>query len=284
MYDKLDNLLQKWVDDTRREMYLNALDVMQRIGFTSAWDEISLMIESENDLPLAMMLDDIYTILTVGLETVLSNHAITIDGDVVMKTKIVEALVLLQDWDDGLMIVTVIDDTDDPIFAFSNLLELVTEKDAVFYHPHLVSVSPGLLRQIRNYYDVPLDTEESVVFSNDDTQRLSWVTHYVDQHPNSLLKVEVVDDLRPLGTPVDILIQNHKLALSIYEPKGTDVAAMEIVGLALLSDIPLKDFQRQTKQLAEVLYTDLEFIAKLDIAMDKYIEEVIRYGQETVHA
>ena len=81
MYDKLDNLLQKWVDDTRREMYLNALDVMQRIGFTSAWDEISLMIESENDLPLAMMLDDIYTILTVGLETVLSNHAITIDGD-----------------------------------------------------------------------------------------------------------------------------------------------------------------------------------------------------------
>lgn len=283
MFEKLEYYLSKWVDETKASFYLDALEALHGIGFENSWQEIDLLLSSEEDLPLSMMLDDIATIITVGLDLVLSNHAIVIDGEISLKTQIIDALVVLQDFDDSYMITAIIEDSDDPIYVFSNLLELVGQHSAEYYHPHLVSVSPGLIRQIKSHYDTNLSSEEAVVFDNNNIQKQSLIALYCEQHPNTLLQMEVTDQLRPIGTPVENLIQSHKLALSLYEPKGVDIAALEIVGLSLLSDIPLKDFKNKTKELPELVYTDMTFISNLDAALDKYIDEVLRHEQNAVH-
>lgn len=284
MFEKLEDYLKKWVDELRASVYLDALDSLSKIGFDNAWQEISLILDSEEDIPLSILLDDITTIIIVGLDAVLASHGIAVDGEIPIKTKILDGIITLQDFDDSYMITAIIEDSDDPVYVFSNLLDLVSEHSAEYYHPHLVSVSSGFIRQVKFLYNKELENEEAVVFDNNNIQKQTLIALYCEKYPNCLLKTEIVDELRPIGTPFENLIQSHRLALSLYEPKGVDIAAMEIVGLSLLSDITLSDFKKKTKELPELVYTDMTFIANLDSALDKYIDEILRHEQTTVHA
>ena len=285
MFDKLENLLQQWLSVERRELILNAFQTLHDIGHEPAWGEISQYLEYATDDPLSVIIDTIETVLQVGLDCVLSAHAITVDGPIAVKTTIIRALLALQNYDDPVMIVSITEDSTDPINTMANLLELVTGESWVNYIDHLCIVSPTLITMIHDKYSA---SAESLVDMPDDTDavrdtvQLARLRAFMVAHPNALVTTAVTDDMRAIGVSLQILLTDYKLRLAVLEPKAPDVAAMELMGLCLLSDIPSKDIARGVRDAIELVYTDINFITQVDIAVERYITEVLRNGQWTV--
>ena len=281
MFDKLENLLQQWLSVERRELILNAFAAIHAIGHEAAWAEVSQYLEYATDDCLSVIIDTIESVLQVGLDCVLSAHAMTVDGPIAIKTTIVNALLSLQNYDDPVMIVSITEDSEDSIQTMANLLELVTGESWVNYIDHLCVVSPTLITLIRSRYTASaeslLDTPDDGV--ERDTLQLKRLRDFMAAHPNALVTIAVTDDMRSTGIPLQILITDYRVRLALLEPKAPDAAAMELMGLCLLSDIPSKDIGRGVRDAIELVYTDINFITQVDVAVERYLTEVLRNGQ-----
>lgn len=281
MFDKLENLLQQWLSVERRELILNAFAALHAIGHEAAWAEVSQYLEYATDDCLSVIIDTIESVLQVGLDCVLSAHAMTVDGPIAIKTTIVNALLSLQNYDDPVMIVSITEDSEDSIQTMANLLELVTGESWVNYIEHLCVVSPTLITLIRSRYTASaeslLDTPDDGV--ERDTLQLKRLRDFMTAHPNALVTIAVTDDMRNAGIPLQILITDYRVRLALLEPKAPDAAAMELMGLCLLSDIPSKDIGRGVRDAIELVYTDINFITQVDVAVERYLTEVLRNGQ-----
>lgn len=280
MFDKLENLLQQWLSIERRELILNAFQTLHDMGHEAAWAEVSQYLEYATDAPLAMIIDTIETVLQVGLDCVLSAHAITVDGPIAVKTTIVQALMTLQNYDDPVMIIAITEDSTDSINTMANLLELVTGESWVNYIDHLCIVSPTLITLIHDKYcpsaEDLVDTPDDVV---KDTVQMARLRTFMAAHPNALVASAITEDMRAVGVPLQILLTDYRLRLAVLEPKAPDAAAMELMGLCLLSDIPSNDIARGVRDAIELIYTDINFITQVDVAVERYITEVLRNGQ-----
>ncbi len=282
MFDKLESLLQQWVGVERRELIMNAFAALHAIGHEPAWGEVSQFLEYATDQPLSVIIDTIESILQVGLDCVLSAHAITVDGTIYIKTKVIEALLMLQDYDDPLMIVGLTADSEDSIHTMSNLLELMTGISWVEFIDHLCIVSPTLITMIHDRYTgSAVEALEAVEVAPPDSEQVAALRGWIAKHPNSIVATALSEDMRAIGVPLGVLISDYRLQLAVLEPKAPDSAAMELLGLCLLSDVPIRDLQRGAKDSIELVYTDINFITQVDVALDKYLTEVMRNGQWT---
>ena len=102
---------------------------------------------------------------------------------------------------------------------------------------------------------------------------------FMTAHPNALVASAITEDMRAVGVPLQILLTDYRLRLAVLEPKAPDAAAMELMGLCLLSDIPSNDIARGVRDAIELIYTDINFITQVDVAVERYITEVLRNGQ-----
>lgn len=276
-FDKLENLLQQWVDNVRKECILNGFGILRTYGFTACWSEVSQWLEANPDKPIAETLDVIEHRLADALAQVLMEHSIVAGGSIALRTAMLEGLYLLQDVNDYETVISIIESCNEPVQTLSELLEFATLKPWADYISHITVVSPRLIRKIESLYRprVDQDGDSLTLFESDDKDKALRVAKFVGKYPQSFASIALANS-RPLGTPFNILIQDHKVALGQYEPMAPDQAALELMGLGLLGDIPFKDFSQKLKQHVDVVYVNLDFITKVDVRLDQLIAEVQR--------
>lgn len=277
MYDKLENLLNSWVGPERRELIMNAITVLDKYNYMNAWTEISAYLEYATDESTAMIIDTLEGILTVGLDAVVRAHAVRYEGTIRQKTIVLEGLLALQNFEDKESILTLIDSGNDYIHILADLIEFATTVPWVEIIDGIKDVSPSLIDKI-----VQVNTDEEKIEGNSyvmiDPERKENIVKFFQTHPKLLGRDSIVKEMRPVGVPIAILIDAYKLNLHLLEPEAPDQAAAEIVGLALVSDIPMKDIVKGAKDQIEILYADMGFITKVDVAMDKYLTEIAHHG------
>lgn len=276
-FDKLENLLGKWVGVERHESVMAALEVLRDYGFTATWSEISQYLEYGTDYPIADSLGVIEASINRGIEAVFSEHQMMVEGSIPTKTSILEGLLILQDFDDGDSVLRIIDDNNDPHHAMAELLELATTKPWSQYIDALLSIPQRMIDKIASLYLEVVDDGEDIlpVFESGDKEKARRLAKFIDRYPNTLVKSSVVDTMRPLGLPSAIALHDHKVALGLLEPKAPEQAALELMGIALLCDIPYKDLSTKVKQLPDTIYTNMDFILRVGTSLDKLITEVI---------
>lgn len=282
MYDKLENLLQQWVSSHRQESIMGAVMVLDRYNAMSAWSEIASMLEWATDEPVSMLLDGIEQCLHIGLDNVLSAHTIVMDATIPCKTLALEGLALLQNYDAPDAIIALTENSTNPTQTLADLLAMATARPWSEYMDHIVSVSPTLIETLGKLYDKEGGDEGEAPFDSADIAKAHRVSAYIDSRPQALARHALTVQNRPLGTPIDILLDDYKIPLGLLEPRAPKQAAEEIVGLALLGDVPFKDFMKSTKRLTDTLYSDMGFITQVDVAMDGFINEVLRNEQTPV--
>lgn len=282
MYDKLENLLNQWLSVERRESILNALEVLESYNAMSAWSEISAMLEYSTDDSLDMIIDGIETVLRVGLEKTIAAHSITVNATIPVMTKILESIKTMSNFEDSESILKLTENSNNSIETFMDLFELVTTIPWAQIADSLVAVSPAFIQAVHAIYAPKDEDMEEMGVSQEDANKARRLHQYMLQHPNCLAKVALVDECRPLNVPMAILLNDYKLDLGRYEPRAAKQAAEELVGLALLGDVPFNDFVKGVKQLTDTVYTDLNFITQVDVAIDNYFAEISKNEQASV--
>lgn len=279
MFDKLENYLNQWLSEERRGVILDALDAMELYNFPNAWSEISALLEYATDEPLDMILDAIETIIQSGLNTLFGMHALVIQGGIDVKTRVLVGLKTLQNYDDPQTILAMTSDLSDPIQSFCDLLGLVTDRSWADYVDYVTDVSPTLLQRIGALYSAQeeMDVEDDG-FPAPEPRKSVLVKEFLTKYPGALASVAIKDECRPIGVPLAILLNDAKLPLVLLEPNAPDQAALEIAGLVLISDTPINDYVKVAKDQLEVVFSDINFITKADVALGNYLTEISQYG------
>lgn len=279
MFDKLENYLNKWVTPERRECIMNALTVLHAYGSEAAWNEICVFLEHATDRDTVTILDTIETIITVGLDKLIDAHGILYIGTMASKTRVLEGLLILQNYADEDSLLRHTERTDNPVEILADLLELATTTPWTEFIDGIRSVSPGLFTKLASLYTVSDESDESasLMFLSGDRARVDKVSRFVGLHPATMAARAILEDFRPVGLPLNILINDHRLEFAALEPMGFSQAALELVGLVLISDTPLENLLTVSKDQIETIFADINFITKVEMSMDVILTEVSRY-------
>lgn len=280
MFTKLENYLDKWVSVERKSAILDALKILVDYNSMSAWAEISAYIESATDESLSMVIDTIESIITVGIDSVLSAHTIIMDGGYVLKTAVLKGLQVIPNWDDPATIQTLTMECQDCTQALCDLLELTTEYKWQDYVDYIVDVSPALIKKINDTASNVIDNEDLEEIDDLDPKRKKLLISYFTLYKNSIAQTEVIDNLLPPGTmDLPFIIENNKRYLLSLEPDGPDVAAQQLVGLTLISTANVDKILKNCREQLDLIFTDINFIGKVDIALTNVFNKVFSHGQ-----
>ena len=280
MFEKLEYYLIQWVPQARKETLMNALVLLDKFGHTAAWNEISDILESASDETTAAILDNTEMLLNKGIDIVLGEHSIQYIGELHQKNIVLEGLSLVQNWADPKTIFDLATTEANANEVFCNLISYVTGTPWQEIIDGIVYVSDALISKIAQMYEASMeDLNADIPHPFGVTkERQKKIESFLQEFPTTLANRAVTDNLRPLGIPIDILFTEAKPALILLEPDAAERAGLELVGLALISDIPDTALIQRTKELTDTVYSDLRFITSVDIAIDQYMTKVLQNG------
>lgn len=279
MFTKLENYLDKWVSIERKVAMIDALTVLSNMGFMAAWAEISAYLESATDDSLSTVIDTIEGITTVGLDYVLSTHTIIMDGTYVLKTAVVKGLLTIPSYEDTDTVIQLTMECMDPQEALCDLLELTTDYKAQDYCDFIMDVSPSLIQKInqnavQNSESADVDPEDDL-----DPVRKKLLISFLTIYKNSIAQTELLDNLFPPGVmDIGFVVDAHKRALLVLEPEGHEQAGVEMIGLALISNAPPDTILKSAKEHLDLVFTDIQFISKVDMSLTNVYNKVFSHG------
>ena len=279
MYDALSDFLERTAGPDRVGPVIAAMHILERYGLVNTFSEISLYLNTANGVDIQQVLLNIDSMTHAGLNAVLDAHQIKVDGNLSMKVDVLEGLKVLMDYEDSSTIMQFCELDDDPIQTLSDMLAMVTTRTWADYADALQSVSRALINRLA---DLHRDRDEEMAMETptltvDPVRKEASLRHF-NGYLTSLAKHAVVEDMSQLGTSFELLVERYKETLAEYEPRAAKQAAIDIVGLALIGDISMTDFIRQTKDKIEHIYTDINFITQVDMEMDAVFKGVMGHG------
>lgn len=281
MFEKFANYLNRWVDSSKADLYLNALECLQAYGFTYAWSEISKYLESATDQSTQTILDDCYVILGIGLDRVLGEHGITAgDASVRAKTNLLLSLKMLVDDERHEAIIDICNNGEDVIEQLSELMALVDDDAAAGWATYIDEfsfVSEGLITKLKEIHEVAVDgvVEEVVPISKETQERFTLIRNYISKRSETLAAKAILTDGFKLNLPLSVVMTNYGKVLESYAEQLPLIAAEAIVGIVLISDTPLNKVAQVAHDLIDDLFHDFDFVTKVSEAMNSVLNEVL---------
>lgn len=275
-FTKLENLLQQWVDPLRASPIIEGFEALRDYGQHAAWGEVSMMLEYHTDKPASDNIMAIEYCLGVEIDQTLLQLGIGCGGTIAFKTSVLNGLKLLEDINEPDAVVAITEDSTDPVMALCELLQLATTVPWADYISHIVTVPQRQIERIHSLYAPRVENGNELlsVFESNDKDKATRLMRYLDIYPKTMA-VDAIMQMRPLGTPMFILLNDYKLRLGDLEPAAPAQAALEIMGLGLLGDIPLVKFTTRIKEIVEEVYTGIDFITQANLALDRLIMEAL---------
>lgn len=278
MYERLEQFLGKNTSDIKRGVVMAGIYILEEYGLVSAWSEIAQMLETSNNVDTAQLVLDVEVIVNQGVNNVLAQHQIKAEGNLGIKIDILESLKILMDYEDSATIIQFCDLDDDPTQTLCDLMELVSNRTWGEYADVLKEVSGSLIRKLADIHRAKGEAEDLEQSFRVEPQRKEALVKHINTYLVSLTKRALAEDMTMIGTPFKMIIHRYNDEITSLQPMAAKQAAIELVGLSLISDTSLSDFTRQVKDQIEEIYSDTNFITQVDMEIDNVIKEVMGRG------
>jgi hypothetical protein len=278
MMDKLKEYLAVSVHDSRANTILDALECLQRHGAVAAWTELGAILEYATDESTSAIVDAIEHILKVGQDQLLNAFCITMTDDIPMRTLVLESILTMENWEDHDAIRHICDNMLDPVDSLGDLVELVQNHPSHQVAEHLVDVSPAFINNVGKLYTPANDADDVSNYTPPSVERVHYIRNYSTIYPNSVARQMVTASKVQINTPINILLGQQKLLLASYEPEAPQQAAIELLGLYLISDQGEDITASVIKEYLDQLYSDMDFITRCGSNVDNILNGVRTYA------
>lgn len=286
MYDKLILMLQKMAHPEVVRAYTQSLQVLEMYGYLDPWSDIGGYIESGPEVSTAVFMDVIEDILTKGLDHVLRQMTLMVDGNHEFMSQVLEGLKVLETYDDPESLLTIIDLQNSTLETLAEMLALVTPLKADDLLLKIVDCSEQLITAIRTTYQGKEALEAAPVPPEPSDKKRMIVSRILKEVPNCLAALAMNRDFMPYGLPIEVLLRKYTLELSLLQPSGDSVydkgapeqAGLEIIYLVCISDTAYEDIIPTVKSNLDTLYSDIEFITRINLTVDTNVSKVLAYG------
>jgi len=278
MFEKLEKHLDDLVTEERKDVFLTALQLLNSFGHEAAWNEACNLLETASDEATSFFIDSLEVIIGAGQDLVLRAHAIHYNGDMSCKNVILSGLYYVQNWDDPESILDIIAAGVGSIDTFAELIAHTTSVGSEQFIDGFIEVSDALINKIQSLYTVSVEnrtpSEDESGYVVDDERR-ELIRNFIKANPRTYAAHTVKTELRPLGMPVEMIVRDAKMGLLLLEPDDPARAALDVLGIAIISDIPTISLRQKSGDIVDMIYSDMKFITSLDVKMSELITGIM---------
>lgn len=258
---KLENCLMNWTGIEKQMLYLQAMSTLDNYGNTTAWSEISAMLEYTTDTSVNDVIFSIHQIIDVAVNELLLGLAITPNEESSLQDRIdlLDALKLLENFDDSVMIVGLCQSNEEPREILAAALKEAANysDDRCIDTAYLVTYS--LIDRIEQVHIDKLSMDGlEVSLEEHDTKQyhiaINRIRQFIEQNPNTLLTQAIEEDQLPLLLRDEVVVSRYKEnLLNLKDPKQI---ALNLIGILLTTSLDLITIQSDFSQWVTHLYDD----------------------------
>lgn len=275
MLEELQEWMIKFLPLEQVDLFITAFEDLRDINELGAETEFTLLWQEKDRLYNGDLIDSLRTMLTVGCKKCLSNHGIFFTPETTLHqyVKAVEGLIWLNNTDEHDIVVGFFDVDLSDKDKLANLLQYVNNDSLEKWQDHITSVSQLFIERVLTDH-----SETRIITEERSTYDLTLLTRYDVKFQNRLYRQVVELGGNPGVLDLVTLIEMFRDKLSTWVPFSPRDAAIDLVGLAVFSDMEQKNMVKQTIAEIERLYTDAGFIMELKSQIGQIFGEIQVYG------
>ena len=249
--------LGKVLDDTKYALYLDIVHGLQAYQYIDHEHEVLDLLNSSEEGEMVKILDGVNAILDVAMDAVLNAHGVFCEATLYEKSTILNALYRLTNWTEREFLYAITNQEVTAVEKLAELLAHVSDRDVTFYLEHLTSVANSLINRVRELYQ-PVDEVADEI----NLQRLTIVRQYTTTHRDTWAEALLVERGVPFESPLELLF-NLTPELENIRELSDEEAAIQIVGLFLISDVQISTLMMTIKEHLDGLYPNVNDFSKL---------------------
>lgn len=272
MLKDLETFLYSILPKPRVELFVSAVNELEEMQFNYGVGEVYQLWSGSPEGDTASMIDQMDLILRRSLTAVIQRYGITVKQlqlpDLVMLTK------RLRHVDESIeheVIMEIIDKDDDDILRVSELLAIPFGESWIKFIDLIYYVNDEYFERVEQFHNV-----ENGEFA--DPPDLSLLKRFVGMFKNTFAERLVKDHGKIPGIDIHVAVDCFRADFAKYCPDYIPKAALELVGLCILSGAGYDDVTKVAKIAAEKVYHEPDFLTKLSVEVSRVLSGVPRNG------
>lgn len=266
--------------EDRLQLLYRAADIFDQYGFSGPDVDTSLALENtraENGTS-NLAWDRCYVIIQDAMDMLLVGMGLSLENSTILhKLELLAALKIVENTDMHTYITDVC--TNEVLSTQERFETLIIF--AISYYPlwldtELSNIPDTFIARVLAVHQIPSDNEDTGVVIEDYrvgiTRIRKFYAYCVKVNTQLRLHDLIGAGLKP-NRPVSFLMQQNLEYLTELEPEAPDHAAMELVGLLLLTDIDFTNIIAVAGQYAEDFFTDTTFISRVGSEVARIVAE-----------
>lgn len=276
MLDSFIRYASKVVSEVRISQYLEIAEVFELYGTEGPNIAVGLMMDAVENEPSHLVIDRAETLITEGLLEILTAIGVKVKDDVTKLTMvaILNAFDFIENSDesDYILEVTSSEETGD-VEKLDILVNYATGGTIFNFSDYIDSIEDDVVSRIREVHIPRVEYGEDDSIEPIDPSRLALIKKFVAKYRRSRVEELVTGGVRP-GLPMKKLLADNRSFLGAFEPKGADRAAIEYVGLLIMSDIPIGDLPTKSTVGLDTCFSSIPFISEVSAQTHFVIAEL----------
>lgn len=240
---------------------------------------IGTLMDNNGSREYSDMLDEVYTFIEEGMDYLSDEIGFDFaDISIADKMLLLETFKQLEDFDDSDTIVKLLE-ADTPLHErITDVLSFVAGRDWTEFTDLFSDVTIETLNSIYSIHVQRKQKAEEVtdvVRTND----INRITMFVKKYPNTLLEKGVLESTYRPGLPLKPIFNDHINSLRTFALNDDHMsAAINIVGLLLVTNVPLVQYAALARNISENIFSNVEFISRVNAQINIIASEVTSNG------
>ena len=273
MLKDLEDSFYRILPAPRADLIVKAINELESVNFENGVAEVYQLWSGSPISDTAQMIDDTEVILRTAHRMLLHRYGISLSEESLASlVETNERIRYIGTSMEHEMYREVLLKENDAIDTTAELLAMPFGENWTKHSTKLAVVSEDFIQRVKDIHDVDPD-EEAVV-----PMDVSLLRKYVRRFPRRVAENMVRDLGMPPGTPVEATVSQYKSYLKGLCPDNPKDAAIEFLGMVILSGEGYDQLSRTTADELAKFYTDPEFLLKLPNQISMALNEIPRNG------
>lgn len=240
---------------------------------------IGTLMDNNGSREYSNMLDEVYTFIEEGLDYIADEIGIDF-ADITMNEKmlVLEVFKQIEDFEDSDTIVRLLEADTALNERTVDILSFVSGRDWTEFADLLADVSTEALNTLYTIH-VQRKNENEEKTDVIRTKEIDRIKAYIAKYPNTLLEQGVRESSYRPGLPIKPIFNDHIKTLREFALNDDHMAAaINIVGLLLVTNVPLIQYAALARSISENIFSKVEFISRVNTQINIIASEVSANG------
>lgn len=257
MFNTLKKTLEGVWSEEKIELVHRAEQVFLSYEYETPGVAINYLMQQSSTMPNEDLLFRIMTVIEENVDILILNHTIKLtQASLQEKLFILEALALVYEHDDQERINFLASDNvtiDDDRERFLEILAFVSGIELHNFEHCVWSVHPSLIETIAHQSNAKLHDHDYDTLEPPTMERIELFKTYIAKYGRSATMLAIAMGYR-LNINYEFLLDRFQKDISALEPSDPKQAAIEIIGLLIMSNVALEDIRKKANITVSQLY------------------------------